>query len=108
MLNKIKKIDPWLAMFYGGLLGIFIWAVLKSLEIIKSPAWQEMIPVFMAILAAIGVVKYIFKYLLRIEIMDHRLFNVENGLKNVDKRLINVEGRLIRVETDMTFIKSKV
>tara|TARA_Y100000310_G_scaffold288772_1_gene314726 strand:- start:99 stop:404 length:306 start_codon:yes stop_codon:yes gene_type:complete len=101
MFKKIREMDKDLLIFYLSMLGIFIWALLKSFEIIKSPTWQEMLPVFMGLAAALTVVRYIIKLFVRIGVMDHRLINVEGDVKSVGQKLTNINNRLIRVETKL-------
>ncbi len=104
MLEKIKKIDPWYALFWAGITGIFIWALLKSFRIIQSPPWQEMLPIFMALAAAIGIAKYIVKYIVKIEVMDLRLHHVEDDIKLVKNKLNSHNQRLTKIDHKLGII----
>ncbi len=95
IIEKIKQIDPWYALFWIGILITLAWTILKAVGVIKTPIWVEMIPWISVIAAVIGVVKYIVKYLVIIKVMDIRLINLENDMKEVkDERLINLEKHL--------------
>ena len=95
LIERIKEIDPWYALFWLGLFVIFVWAVLKSVGVIQSPIWQEMIPVFSAVASAVGIAKYIVKYIVKIAILELKVDRLENDMKEVkDVRLIKIEKHL--------------
>ena len=84
MFKDLKVSD---ILFYLGLAIIFFWALAKSLGIIHSPTWQEMLPYFGAVFAA-GVGWNRFMHL------EKRVGNVVNGLMNVEREVESVSHRL--------------
>ena len=70
----------WDILIYLGLLLLVGWALLKSLGIINSPVWIDMIPYYGVALAGLGGA--------------YKLGKIMNGIE----RLIRIEGRFNRVE----------
>lgn len=45
-LRPNRRTFLWDILFWGGLLAMLIWAILKTIGYINSPPWQEAFPVF--------------------------------------------------------------
>ena len=91
---EIKDIDPWYALFWVGMSITLIWLILKSVGVIQTPVWIQMLPFISAVLGIMGIVKYILKYLVIIKVTDLRLGRVEERLTSVENRLTTVERKL--------------
>ncbi|MBU3942041.1 MAG: hypothetical protein KKF74_03960 [Nanoarchaeota archaeon] len=83
------KIDFWDILILFGALAILIWALMKTLGIINSPVWVEMIPYFGGAFSIIGGTYKLGKIIKGIEETEQK----------VDK-LITIEKRFSKVETE--------
>lgn len=84
-----KKIDYWAILIIFGALLVLIWALLKTIGVIHSPVWVEMIPYF-GIGASIIGAAYEFGRLIK---------GIELTNKKVDK-LLSLEMRFNKLETE--------
>ncbi len=74
----------WVILFWAGVVIILVWALGKSLGMIHSPAWVEMIPYFggAASLVALG------KYLQKIDTLCQDVGEMKVDLKEIQKKAI--------------------
>lgn len=84
---KKWKIAWWDVLIIGGAILILGWAMLKSLGIIYSPTWIEMIPYLGGGASIIGVAYKIGK-----------VIEVINGIGRDVSRLLTMETRLNKIE----------
>ncbi|MCK9573044.1 MAG: hypothetical protein M0R20_01395 [Candidatus Omnitrophica bacterium] len=76
--NSLKNFATFL--IWGGIIGIFLWAAGKSLGLIHSPAWVEMMPYFFGGGSLGGIAIYCGKVL-------NRLDRVEDDVKDIDNKV---------------------
>ena len=86
-MNKRGRITFWDILIWFGIALILGWAILKSLGILHSPIWTEMIPYFGVGAAAIGASYKIGKIMRGIEITNSKV----NKLLQIEERFIDVE-----------------
>jgi len=86
-MNKRGKLTIWDYLIWIGIALILIWAILKSIGIINSPIWLEMIPYYGIGISAIG--------------LAYKIGTIKNVIdstsKNV-KRLLSLEEKFNQVE----------
>ena len=85
-MNK-RGMSFWDAVIWIGIAIILIWAILKSLGIINSPIWVDMLPYYGIGVGAIGGAYKLGK------IMD----GIERTQRKVDN-LLRIENRLNEIE----------
>ncbi len=95
---ELKKIDPWYIGFWISIAITILWAILKIVGVINTPFWLEMLPVFSGLASVVTIVQYANKYLIKIEVMDHRLINVEQRLDKIENNLDHHDNKLIKIE----------
>jgi len=91
-----KGSSPWTIMALIGAVIIFIWALLKSIGIIQSPIWVEMIPVFGGAMAAGGVVQSLREVCKKVDKLEDKVDNVSSKVLIIETALnppqIKIEG----------------
>lgn len=98
---ELKNIDPWYIGFWISIIITIVWAILKIAGVINTPFWLEMLPVFSGLASVVTIVQHANKYLIKIEVMDHRLIRGEGDVKEIkgvlkihDKQLVKIEKHL--------------
>jgi len=89
-------------LIIGGATFILVWATLKSLGVINTPVWVEMLPMF-AVAGTIFV--GIFKLgslkesiMSRFSALEKRMDGVERRLDKIETKLERMDERLIKLE----------
>lgn len=83
----MKKEDFWNVLIVGGAILILIWALLKSLGIINTPVWVDMIPYFGVGASILGGA--------------YRLGKIKKGIEETEKKvnvILNLEEKFNRIE----------
>lgn len=94
-IGTIKRSDVWDAVIIIGALIILIWALLKAIGVINSPAWVDMLPYFGASFSIIGAA--------------YKLGKIKKGIEETDKkvdRILSIEQRFLRVENEHNLLMS--
>ena len=76
--DSLRKFAAFLIWF--GIIGIFAWAAAKSLGLIHSPVWVDMVPYFFGGGSIGGIAIYCGKVL-------NRLDRVEDDVKDIDNKV---------------------
>lgn len=82
-----KKSFDWSWLIILGALIILVWALLKALSILQSPAWVEMLPYFGAGASIIGGA--------------YKLGKIKKGIEQTDEKvdkILKIEERFNKVE----------
>ena len=87
-MDKGGRVTFWDILIIVGIVLILGWALLKSLGVISSPVWINMIPYYGAGIAALGVAYKIGMIMNGINITNRRV----NKLLRMEERLINLEN----------------
>ena len=87
-MAKKEAIDFWSILIFLGALAIFIWALLKAVGMIHSPAWVEMLPYFGGAASITGLAYNLGRIKKGIEITDNK---VDEILK-IEERFNKVEN----------------
>lgn len=100
--KKGKETLEGLAIFlmWFGLIGIFLWAIAKSLGWIHSPEWVDMVPYLFGSMGGAGFFVYCGKVLNRLE-------RVEKDIEQVDDKIDEIvqDTSVIKVEIKAQGIK---
>ena len=76
-------------VIYGSALGIILWAILKSIGIINSPVWIEMLPYILEGSSILGISYKFGQFSKEFEI-----------IKNKINHLIKIEERFSKIENE--------
>ncbi|HLD02061.1 MAG TPA: hypothetical protein VJC10_04250 [Patescibacteria group bacterium] len=96
------------ALYWGSLLVVVVWIILKLVGVIQSPLWQELIP-FAALIVpfiiqgmkdtqSIGLIKPMYD----------ELKEMRTELKEIRKEQGSFDGRFIHVEQDIHYLRRDV
>lgn len=85
----MKKIDVWGTLILLGALLILIWAFLKSIGVLHSPVWIEMIPYVGIGVSIIGAAYEFGKLMKGIELTNRKV-----------DRLLGLETRFNKLEAE--------
>lgn len=91
--NMKKEWDVWDYLIWGGIIALLAWALLKSLGVIHSPVWVDMIPYEGIGIASIGAV--------------YKLGKIKKGIEETDKKvdkLLSIEERFSKIEHEHNFV----
>lgn len=80
-------------VIYGSAIGIILWAILKSIGVIHSPVWIEMLPYILGGSSILGVSYKLGQFSKDFE-------HVKSKVNIIDKRLEKVEDSFIKVENE--------
>ncbi len=80
-------------VIYGGALGIILWAILKSIGVINTPTWIEMLPYLLGGASFLGVAYKFGEFKKEIEL------NIKD-LKVKVEHLIKIEERFSKLENE--------
>ena len=86
--RKMKiRLRPTDIIFYLILAIILIWAILKTIGIIQSPIWLEMLPVFVAVFGA-GI------FYQKVMVIRDTVNDIKEEIKNLEKRISSIEKKI--------------
>ncbi len=88
-----RGLDFWDVIMLIGAVAILFWATLKSLGIIHSPVWVNMIPYFGAGITLIAAVYKFGK-------MARGIEDTEKNVHKIDSELSNIKCRFNKVENE--------
>lgn len=84
----MEKVDLWRWVFYGSLLVLSVWLILKVAGVIQTPVWAEYgIPVASLIIGLFacfqGVVESFMKIQVALAVLSTRVSHVETDIDDV-------------------------
>ena len=94
IIKKGYHLDITDILFWIGILIVIIWAIGKTIGLINSPVWVDMIPIFGAIITVVAISLKIGKILQKIEQVIKDVGNLQLEVKDMDKRVIAIETKV--------------
>ncbi|HII16029.1 MAG TPA: hypothetical protein HA362_06985 [Nanoarchaeota archaeon] len=85
------RIKFWDSLVIIGAIAILAWALLKSLGIIHSPVWVEMVPYFGGVATILGIA--------------YKIGKITKGIEDTEKKvnkILDIEQRFSKVEHEPT------
>jgi hypothetical protein len=87
-----KKYSLGDLLMWAALGVILLWAVLKSLGIIKSPVWQEMVPVFGAVYVMGRIAQVVSDTKKDVGVVKGRVQKMAVGLTRIETKFERIES----------------
>lgn len=94
IIKKGYHLDLTDILFWGGILIVIIWAIGKTIGLINSPVWVDMIPIYGAVTTVVAISLKIGKILQRLEQVIKDVGNIQLEVKDIDKRVIAIETKV--------------
>lgn len=94
IIKKDYHLDITDILFWIGILIVIIWAIGKTIGLINSPVWIDMIPIYGAVATAMGISLKIGRILQKIEQVLKDVGNIQLEVKDIDKRVTVIESKM--------------
>lgn len=104
--DKIKNMIENI-LFWAGIATIVLWALGKSIGIINSPNWVEMLPYFGIAVTISTASTKVGRTLEKINNIDKRVDNIDKRVSSLERRFSNLCIAVIRIGRDVKEIQRR-